>query len=244
MLTSTVGTGGAVAQCARHPQTQALTTCDRCGDYACAECITGAGICAGCGLREVEQQQAGVDRSARRVVWSLRVFAALCVLEIVIYAAVIAGAMQPPNPADAEDVHLAEWVGLPVALSVFASMFLFAAWMRRTHRGTAPVASHAMEFGPNAWGWFFCPVLNLWKPFQAVRELYTSRSGQLQAPQLFGVWWGFWIVWNMVARLTGNMVEGGVTPSVEILDYLLGGTTAVLAAAVVSRVTAAKPTPR
>jgi hypothetical protein len=69
-----------------------------------------------------------------------------------------------------------------------------------------------MTFTPG-WsvGWFFIPIANLWKPYQAVKEIWEVSRGP-SAPEhsnvqpLLGWWWFFWLVAllasNASARLT------------------------------------------
>ena len=76
-----------------------------------------------------------------------------------------------------------------------------------------------MEFGPNAWGWFFCPVVNLWRPVQVVRELWIAadhESLKMTPPhELFTLWWGCWIVGNIASRIAAKMAQN--TEQVDVL---------------------------
>jgi hypothetical protein len=73
-----------------------------------------------------------------------------------------------------------------------------------------------MEFTPGwAVGWFFVPFANLFKPYQAVREIYLAshpdpdedeEDGQLPfwswgarpVPTPLKLWWGTWILMNVI----------------------------------------------
>ena len=77
-----------------------------------------------------------------------------------------------------------------------------------------------MEFGPNAWGWFFCPVVNLWRPTQVVRELWimADRESLKMTPphHVFALWWGCWIVGNIASRIVSKMEQNA-----EQIDVLV-----------------------
>ncbi|MCP3960951.1 MAG: DUF4328 domain-containing protein [bacterium] len=66
-----------------------------------------------------------------------------------------------------------------------------------------------MEFTPG-WsvGWFFVPIMNLFKPYQAVREIYHASDPeadaeswrQPEAPSFITMWWGLWIITNILGN--------------------------------------------
>ena len=64
-----------------------------------------------------------------------------------------------------------------------------------------------MRFTPaGCIGWFFAPIVNLWKPLQAVTEIWKASDPEVegdgwyagvQTPAI-GVWWGTWLAGNML----------------------------------------------
>jgi len=61
-----------------------------------------------------------------------------------------------------------------------------------------------MEITPGwAVGWNFIPIATLWKPYQAIRQIWQA-SHNLQAPEsvpvpnLFVWWWTFWIITQFI----------------------------------------------
>ena len=92
-------------------------------------------------------------------------------------------------------------VVLVYLVTTIASGILFCVFMHRTNKNLTALGM-GLEFGPNAWGWFFCPVLSLWKPYQAVAELWRKGAPeQYVMPRVFSVWWGTWIVGNLMGQL-------------------------------------------
>ena len=136
--------------------------------------------------------------------------------------------------------------------------------LRRAHR-TRPVASRedraqreagvdGLEFTPGwAVGWFFVPIANLFKPFQAMRELWTASHGEAdrfggEAPTEVKLWWGAWLVGNIASTVgTRIILMGEGEASSLVVGTALGGIgtvvivlAAILLAKVIAGVTAAQ----
>lgn len=69
-------------------------------------------------------------------------------------------------------------------------------WIYRSHQRLQTL-SPAPAFSPlSAVLWYFVPVMNLIKPFEAMQELvqYSNREGKVLKPSfLVGLWWLLWI---------------------------------------------------
>jgi len=86
-------------------------------------------------------------------------------------------------------------------------LFLFAVtsvlalkWIHRANFNARQLGAEGMRFTPGwAVGSFFIPVVNLWKPYQAMKEIWkasSSPSNWQGAPSgaLLGIWWFLWIL--------------------------------------------------
>lgn len=109
-------------------------------------------------------------------------------------------------------IHFDETVKLD-ALSAFASLaavaylvvfitsaILVSTWIYRAHANLRAANLDGLEFTPG-WsvGWFFVPVVNLFKPFQAMRELWNCSHGQSdgfaqETPPELAPWWGCYVI--------------------------------------------------
>jgi hypothetical protein len=106
-------------------------------------------------------------------------------------------------------------LGIMVALPLYVScIVLFCLFVRRANRNARALGARNMEFTPGwAVGWFFVPFANLFKPYQAVREIYLAsdptpdedESGMFSSgwwsrtvPIQLNLWWGTWILMNIV----------------------------------------------
>jgi len=74
-------------------------------------------------------------------------------------------------------------------------------------------------------GWFFVPLMNLFKPYQVVKEIWRgSDPGELaggipSGTALIGWWWGLRILSGVMGRLSTTFAKNGDT-----LDELIGVT--------------------
>ena len=61
-------------------------------------------------------------------------------------------------------------------------------------------------------GWYFVPLANLWKPYEAMREAWQVSRNVENWPQVptdyLPTWWGLWIVFSIVSNLSGRLPSG------------------------------------
>ncbi|NNJ24688.1 DUF4328 domain-containing protein [Alienimonas chondri] len=65
-------------------------------------------------------------------------------------------------------------------------------------------------------GWYFIPILNLVRPYQAMAEFFRASRPRSEGgvperwqdnavPGLLGVWWGLWIVAGLLGQIAGRL---------------------------------------
>lgn len=109
---------------------------------------------------------------------------------------------------DADEILLtSDWLNVVVGIIQFLFGILlgvtFLRWIYRANKNLHTLSSEPMRFSPG-WsiGWYFIPIANLFKPYQAMKEIWTvTHRGALHGG-LLGWWWFFWIVSNMLGRMT------------------------------------------
>ena len=97
-------------------------------------------------------------------------------------------------------------------LVLVACWVVIAMWIHRIASNTRFLAgANKMEYTPGwAVGWYFIPFANFWKPYQAMKEIWTLNvardggAGTLVA-MLLPLWWFLWIVWNLISNFAGRM---------------------------------------
>jgi len=105
--------------------------------------------------------------------------------------------------------------------SAYSLFFLFTAvmfciWLNLASKTVRCLRGGAMEFSPG-WtvGWFFVPIAHLWKPYQAVRELWKASEPtaigekefywrQNNTPALLPLWWASWLISNFLSYASWN----------------------------------------
>jgi hypothetical protein len=96
--------------------------------------------------------------------------------------------------------------GVLNVLTVVAAGIAVLRWIYRTSRN-AHALGPAMTITPFwAVGWFFVPVANLWKPFQAVSETWQVSADPhapdaVPIPVVLRIWWGCWIASSIISNI-------------------------------------------
>lgn len=87
---------------------------------------------------------------------------------------------------------------------------LYGAFLHRANRNArAMVGEEALHFSPESmvW-WFFVPVLNLVRPYQAVAQVWRASAseaqtaGQTSGEMMLQLWWGAWLLHSVVGVAT------------------------------------------
>ena len=117
----------------------------------------------------------------------------------------LGSAIAPAEPFAGLERVLAA-TGVLNALAVAAAGIAVLRWIYRTSRN-AHALGPAMTVTPGwAVGWFFVPVANLWKPFQAVSETWQVSADPrapdaVPIPTVLRIWWGCWIASSIISNI-------------------------------------------
>ena len=115
-------------------------------------------------------------------------------------------------------------------LSLVLSIIFVGMWIHRAHANLFAAGLSELEYSPG-WsvGWFFVPFLNLFKPYDAMRELWhatlrdTVDRFDAPGPTELKTWWGLWLAGNIASNVSQRLQASADA------DVLLVGT--VIAAA-------------
>ena len=189
--------------------------------------------------------------------------AAVSVISIIVNAVLVGmlrGADDLSAPYEA-GASLTDLLYLAVAMLQFvvfiSTMVAFLMWVHRAYRNLPALGAVGLDTTPGwAVGYFFIPIVNLFKPFQVVKEIWHESTpggatredfGGVAArpgtPALIGWWWAFWIIANVTTRASDRAVvmaetiEGMLLASwVSIGSDAIFAIAAVLAILVVKRI--------
>ncbi len=91
------------------------------------------------------------------------------------------------------------------------SGFLILKWIYRANYNARQLGASGMKFTPG-WsvGWYFIPIFALWKPYQAMKEIWKASHApndwtNAATSSVLGWWWFFWIVSNGIAGASFSM---------------------------------------
>jgi hypothetical protein len=116
-------------------------------------------------------------------------------------------------------------IGLGETLLTIAIAVVFLVWLYRSYANLAALGVEGLSYSPGwAVGYFFIPILNLFRPYQVVQEIWkgsdpeyesTNAEAWKNAPgsALVAGWWLFWLMSNIVGQVTMPMhmkPEGGL----------------------------------
>jgi hypothetical protein len=153
----------------------------------------------------------GRDRWATVACWAMIVTSSMFMILEIMEASgrITASALEP----GIYEIYIA--VSLLQTAGFLASVVFVAMWIYRSHANLQDAGFEGLEFKPGwAVGWYFIPFANLFKPFQAMRELWNRSMLQDdsfggEAPSEVKLWWGLWIVGNIVGNVSTRMVWSG-----------------------------------
>ncbi len=100
---------------------------------------------------------------------------------------------------------------LPLATGV-----CFFVWLYRMDKNLRAFGAEELQFRPG-WvvGYFFVPIMNLYRPYQALSEIWQASDPDpaahtkaerrpIHPPSLLGVWWGCWLLWNIIEGIANQ----------------------------------------
>jgi hypothetical protein len=93
-----------------------------------------------------------------------------------------------------------------VLIVFIVSGVLILKWIHRANYNARQLGATDMAFTPG-WsiGWYFIPIANLWKPYQAMKEIWKASSNPQSwstepVSSMLPWWWFFWIVSGMLGN--------------------------------------------
>ena len=135
---------------------------------------------------------------------------------------ILLGASQPDTPSLVDLFTGIELLGLIATVSVVGR------WIYCASRNAHSV-SDAMAITPGwAVGWNFIPFANLYKPFQAMHEIWDVSQGQngdfaSKAPPNMRLWWGAWLIGNIMDNVATRLTAPSAASALNIVSVIGAG---------------------
>lgn len=131
--------------------------------------------------------------------------------------------------ADSNDTRTST-VAILSVIVLLAGALAFLVWLYRVSTNVAALGIDDTRWGPKwAVGWWFIPIMNLFRPYQVVKEIWkaydpAARPGAWRdaaVPGLLGWWWASFLIASGVANGAGRAAMRG---SDTIDAYMLNTT--------------------
>lgn len=125
-------------------------------------------------------------------------------LEYALLVAISEGQEITEETANANDLRQG-LIGLSQILLFLVTAIVFCRWTYQIMGNARAVSDKSMKHSPGwAVGYYFIPVVNLWKPYQSLREAYEIFIGLEQGKKdkvVFPLWWSAWIVSGILGQI-------------------------------------------
>nr|WP_298144789.1 DUF4328 domain-containing protein [uncultured Pseudomonas sp.] len=106
---------------------------------------------------------------------------------------------------EANDARQAIIAMVYLAVSIVSGIVILK-WIYRANYNARQLGAKGMEFTPG-WsiGWYFIPVATLWKPYQAMKEIWKASSDpgnwkEAKVSAILPWWWFFWLATNFIGQ--------------------------------------------
>ena len=114
-----------------------------------------------------------------------------------------------------------------VALLLFTAV-IFGWWIFRANRNVRALGANGLKIAPGwAVGCFFVPIICLWKPYQAMKELWRASQNpftwqDIPASRILPGWWTLWIVYWLAWVSASEMinVNGKTIDALQTATYV------------------------
>jgi Domain of unknown function (DUF4328) len=140
------------------------------------------------------------------------------------------------DEATTSDAHVST-AGLLYLAGLVPAVVVYLMWIHRAVANLALVRSgnlaQPLRFSPGwAVGWYFVPIMNLFRPIQVMGELYRESDPGHRSTALIVWWWLLWVLAAVLgAGLTGLVVDSGAGQAIISNWRLIASDVLVLVAA-------------
>ena len=142
-------------------------------------------------------------------------------------------------------------IGLLYTVVYIATTIVFGRWIYLANVNCRGFGAASMQFTPGwAVGSYFVPILNLFRPYQAMKEIWQASSNPRhwhteKAPGILPTWWTLWLVSNLFGQIIFRTSMAADTAEelhrvtvISMMGSLVDIALVLVAIALVSKITA------
>ncbi len=174
----------------------------------------GAGVPHPYMRRDGDEVYVAARRRRQATVVLYAVSAAFSLIQIVIVMMI--GDSVGENPAGEFSGDWDVWGGLSVidAFIEMAAMIMLSIWSYRAYRNLTALSGEPLRFTPG-WvvGYWYIPVVSLFRPVQAMNDVWRLSSPEQSEPSMWStpafiiVWWLCWLLAGVIGIIVGWIME-------------------------------------
>lgn len=111
------------------------------------------------------------------------------------------------------------------SIGYYISIYIILKWIHRMNNNLRAMGATDMKFTPGwAIGYFFIPVAQLWKPYQAMKEIWKASKNPaywktVKVPAVLPLWWTLWLILFPISFIANKLIESADTVSAGITAY-------------------------
>lgn len=176
--------------------------------------------------------------------WVVGIFIALAIISVIAVVSgyaqaellnrAIGGGIVTTDEAITNDNRQA-LIGFAQFALFIACGIVFLIWIHRAHRNLPSLGATDLRFTPGwAVGWFFVPIMSLFRPYQVASEIWKASDPEVNIADgtawksvatspIVGWWWTFFLISNFLGQIVLRMSLSG-----EELTDLLSSTYAYM----------------
>lgn len=142
------------------------------------------------------------------------------------------------NPLGFLALALTGVLGLATFAVYIATVIVFLMWLYRASNNVSAFGEPLQHSAGWAVGSFFVPIMNLFVPYQAVKDVWKKSDPNVadsmfytSPPGFFPAWWGFWLTSNFASNIYFRMSLAEAPADATAIVGILGEILSIAAAA-------------
>jgi hypothetical protein len=108
---------------------------------------------------------------------------------------------------------------LSTAVSITGFVLLLM-WQHRAYSNLRPLGQSASYTPGWAVGYWFIPIINLFRPYRVYRELLTPSGDSKPVTNLVG-WWWLTFIGSCIVSIIASVIEGGINENGPIIAAVI-----------------------
>ncbi len=140
-------------------------------------------------------------------------------------------ALKNPAPENLGIILVLGLIGLAAGGVSIATWVLFLVWTNLAAKNVRAFGQQGLQYTPG-WcvGWWFIPIASLWKPFDAMREIWKASDPETVGPGASKPWMASFVPKTLIAWWAVYIANGFVAVVISVSNLDFSGTKPVVTA--------------